>query len=331
MVENTTAFESSSSFSGDDSVLSESQEGEEFDMVSHTASDIHSASSDGQVFMRNGILIVDGSESTTRDGASESVLSIPGTYSLPTDVGTLQGREVMFANHGARKNAWKIPKHVAVAFVSILCFFVYDTYNWRAAHLKLQEQVQAKEATIQRLEKEVEESKMLIQYTDDSEYVTLVDNCWIQAKAKWCDRRKPFKGGLSLPHIFGEAIGEASKLVSKKVNSIKEAMHELPHSASSDLRAATDAVGQASDALSVFVGAAGEAMAAELNEFADSPLDYVTEAVKGASQNNKSRSGATNTESSTTNGDWGKAFKRTAVKVTEAMDDPLSYFEYETS
>lgn len=334
MVENTAAFESSSSLSLGDSLLSESREGD-FEVVSHTASDINSAhrSRGGNFYLGNGILILDGAESNSRNDASESVLSIPGTDSLPTDVGTLHGREVMFQNAESKKNAWTIPKSAAVVFLSMLCYFMYDTYNWRSSSLKLQQQVLEHEATIQRLEYEAEENKKLVEYTDDSDYVTLVDNCWVKAQARWCDKAKPFKGGLSLPLLVGEAIGEAGKIMSKKVSSFKDAMQEIPHSASSEFRAASGAVTQASDVLSVFVEAAGEAMAAELNEFSDNPLDYVAEAVKGASQNSKSQQGAKSLKDvvASASNDWGKAFKWNVVKMTEAMDDPLSYFEYETN
>jgi hypothetical protein len=340
MVENNTAFESSSSFSLGDSIFSESREGE-FEVVSHNdGSDINSGQGppDRNVYIRNGILILDGAESSSRNDASESVFSVPGTDSLPSDVGTLQDQEVMFPNPEFLKKTWTIPKYSGLLFLSVLCSFMYNAYNWHSSSLKLQQQILEHEATIQRLEKEAEESKMLVDDSDESDYITLVDNCWVKAQARWCDKGIPSTGGFSLPFIVGEAIGEASKIMSKKVSLLKDAMQEIPHSASTEFKAATEAVTQVSDVLSIFVGAAGVAMAAELHEFSGNPLDYVAEAVKGASQNSESQQEANAKGlkegmhiASSSSKDWSKAFKRTAVKMTELMDDPLSYFEYETN
>lgn len=312
-------------------------------MVSHYGSDVNSGQGtpDRNVYIRNGILILDGAESSTRNDTSASVFSIPGTDSLPSDVGTLQGQEFTFPNAESRRKTWTIPKYSGLLFLSVLCsFLLYNTYNWRSSSLQFQQQILEHEATIQRLEKEAEESKMIVDDSDESDYITLLDNCWVKAQARWCDKSAPSTpstGGFSLPSMFGEAIGEASKIMSKKVSSLKDAMQEIPNSASTEFKAATEAVTQASDVLSLFVGAAGVAMAAEYLEFSGNPLDYVAEAVKGASQNSESKQEVNakdlkedmNTASSPSN-DWSKAFKRTAVKMTELMDDPLSYFEYET-
>jgi len=265
MVENTAAFESSPSCSLGDSLLGD-QNSTDYEVVSHNGSDIRSASRNA--FVGSGILILNGAGEDTHENGS--VLSVPGTDSLPTDVGTLNGQEIVVP----RKNGWAISKYGAVLLGSVLLALGYTTYTWRLSSLQLQEQIAQQQATIQRLEQEVQESKMQLDFMDESEYVTLFDNCWLKAKARWCDSGAPG----SLPSLFGEA----SKLVTDTMNSFTDSMKEVPQAASSEFKAAADAVTKVTGALSVFVGAAGDAMVAELQEFSDNPMDYMAEAVKGA-------------------------------------------------
>jgi len=267
MVENTTAFESYSSYSLRDSLTGD-QESTDYEVVSHNGSEIRSATDGRNAYVGSGILILDGAEEDTHENGS--VLSVPGTDSLPTDVGTLNGQEVVVP----RRNVWAISKYGAALLGSVLLALGYTAYTWRLSSLQLQEQIAQQRATIERLEQEVQESKMQLDFIDESEYVTLFDNCWLKAKARWCDSGAPG----SLPSLFGEA----SKLVTDTVNSLSDSMKEVPEAASSELKAASDAVTKVTDALSVFVGAAGDAMVAELQEFSDNPLDYMAEAVKGA-------------------------------------------------
>lgn len=277
MVENTTAFENSGSLSLGESLLADSdQNSNDYEVVSHNGSDIRSApeTSTRNSYFGSGILILDGAED---DGVEEngSVLSIPGTDSLPTDVGTVNGH-----HDSSSHRSWSIPKYGILLLSTVLLglgYTSYTTYTWRYSSLKKDEQIAQHLATIQRLEQQVQEKDMALEYFDESDYVTVFDNCWVKAKARWCDKASPG----SFPQIFGDAIGEASKLVTHTVASLTDSMKEVPQAASSEFKAATDAVGKVTDVLSLFAAAAGGAMMAELQEFSDNPMDYMAEAVKG--------------------------------------------------
>eukprot|EP00526_Cylindrotheca_closterium_P017162 CAMPEP_0113616610 /NCGR_PEP_ID=MMETSP0017_2-20120614/8329_1 /TAXON_ID=2856 /ORGANISM="Cylindrotheca closterium" /LENGTH=319 /DNA_ID=CAMNT_0000525931 /DNA_START=181 /DNA_END=1140 /DNA_ORIENTATION=+ /assembly_acc=CAM_ASM_000147 len=280
MVENTTAFENSGSLSLGDSLLLEEDQNSnsnsnEYEVVSHNGSDIRSApeTSTRNAYFGSGILILDGAED---DGVEEngSLLSVPGTDSLPTDVGTLNGQYVSY------RSSWSIPKYAIFLLSTVLLglgYTTYTTYTWRYSSLQKDEQIAQHLATIQRLEQQVQEKDMALEYFDESDYVTVFDNCWVKAKARWCDKGGPG----SFPQLFGGAIGEASKLVTETVASLTDSMKEVPEAASSEFKAAADAVTKVTDVLSLFVGAAGDAMVAELQEFSDNPMDYMAEAVKG--------------------------------------------------
>jgi hypothetical protein len=275
MVENTTAFENSGSLSLGDSLLGEDQNTNDYEVVSHNGSDIRSApeNSTRNSYFGSGILILDGIED---DGVEEngSVLSVPGTDSLPTDVGTVNGQEIP---HRRRS----IPKYGLLLVGTVLLGFGYNWYTWRSSSLqweqKFFEQQATMQATIDRLEQEVQERDLALDYIDESDYITVFDNCWVKAKARWCDKGGPG----SFPQVLGDAIGEASKLVTKTVTSLTGSMKEVPQAASPELKAAADAVNKVTDVLSLIVGAAGDAMAAEFQEFSDNPVDYMAEAVKG--------------------------------------------------
>lgn len=269
MVENTAAFENSGSLSLGDSLLGDDTNTNDYEVVSHNGSEIRSAPehSTRNAYFGSGILILDGVED---DGEEEngSVLSVPGTDSLPTDVGTVNGHEIP---HHRR---WLVSKYGLLLIGTIVLGLVYDSYTWRSTSRKWQEkfaQEQAtnaeQQATIQRLEQERDAA---LDYFDESDYITVFDNCWVKAKARWCDKGGPG----SIPQLLGGAIGEASKLVSSLTGSMKE----VPQAASSEFK---DAVTKVTDALTLFVGAAGDAVAAEFQEFSDNPIDYMAEAVKG--------------------------------------------------
>ncbi|CAJ1954311.1 unnamed protein product [Cylindrotheca closterium] len=275
MVENTTAFENSGSLSlGESLMADEDQNTGDYEVVSHNGSEIRSApeTSTRNAYFGSGILILDGVEG---EGVEEtgSVLSIPGTDSLPTDVGTVNGQDIAY-------RGWTIPKYGIFLLSTVLLglgYTTYTMYTWRSASFLKDEQIAQHLATIQRLEQEVQEKETALGYFDESDYITVFDNCWVKAKARWCDKGGPG----SFPQIFGNAIGEASKLVTDTFASLTDTMKEVPEAASSELKSATDAVNKVTDAFSLFVGAAGDAMFAELQEFSDNPMDYMAEAVKG--------------------------------------------------
>ena len=287
MVENTTAFENSGSLSlGGDSLLLEddplnnndnNSNHNDYEVVSHNGSDIRSApdihSASRNSYFGSGILILDGVED---DGVIEngSVLSVPGTDSLPTDVGTVN-------NEGENPQRRRKVLYGGWLMGTLLfCGLTCAAYTWRSSMLEWQEkfaqqqatleamvQEQATkdataQATIQRLEQVVQEREMALEFFDESEYVTLLDNCWVKAKAKWCDQ-----AGGSFPQFLGGAIGEASKLVTETVTSLTGSMKkDIP---------------KMTGALSLIVEAAGDAVAAEFQEFSENPMDYMAEAVKG--------------------------------------------------
>lgn len=279
MVENTTTFENAGSLSLGDSLLGDDQNTNDYEVVSHNGSDIRSApeTSTRNSYFGSGILILDGIED---DGVEDngSVLSVPGTDSLPTDVGTVNGHEIP---HRSRS----IPKYGLLLVGAILVGLGYTSYTWRSSSLEWQQKFEkfaqeqaALQAKIQRLEQEVQERDLALEYFDESDYITVFDNCWVKAKARWCDKGGPG----SFPQILGDAIGEASKLVTETVTSLTGSMKEVPQAASSEFKAAADAVSKVTGALSLIVGAAGDAVAAEFQEFSDNPMDYMAEAVKGS-------------------------------------------------
>lgn len=286
MVENTAAFENSGSLSLGDSFLGdEDPNSNDYEVVSHNGSEIRSApeNSTRNAYFGSGILILDGVED---DGEEEggSVLSVPGTDSLPTDVGTVNEQEIPH-------RSWSVPKYGLFLFGAALLGLGYTTYTWRSSSLEWQQKFVQQEATmqatiqqkatmqaqIQRLEQEIQERDAALEYFDESDYTTVFDNCWVKAKARWCDKGGPG----SLPQILGGAIGEASKIVTETVTSLTGSMKEVPQAASSEFKAAADAVTKVTGALSLIVGAAGDAVAAEFQEFSDNPMDYMAEAVKG--------------------------------------------------
>jgi hypothetical protein len=328
MVENSTAFESTSSFSLGDSIS----------IVSHTGSDLNSANpnqgsaGDGG----GGILILDGESTCRENEAMSSVLSLPGTFSLPSEIGSIEGTLEEVEDPEA-KNKLTIHKHLAWLLVSIfgltMAISIHGLNYLTKYNLEMQQDLREAKETILTMERELEETKLKskgewIDYSpDEAEYYTLFDNCWIKAKARWCDKKGgPSSGSSSIP-LF---IGEVGKAASETLQSFTEKIMEAESSASSELKEAAETMNQASDAIMKTVGAAGEAIASELQDFADKPLDYFAAAVKGVSSCSERQKAHLNGFKDTVDAfenvtnewgeAWGEAFKRTVAQIQDLLD-----------
>ena len=237
-----------------------------------------------------GLLILDGAESNnTEEIEDESELTIPGTYSLPTDIGTIEQSESGF--QGRRRS--RVKEMVMYGLLATtFSYLLYERSFYRSSTRKLQDELRQTriemEETIQRMENKNREN--IFHSDDDAEYFTILDNCWIKAQTKWCDASVP-TDAFSLPLLFGEKIGEAGNIIAEK---FKEAVREVPGTASKEYKVAAEAMNQASEAF--------------MNDYKDAKrfVSFASDEI-------------------------GKAFKRTAIKMTEIMDNPLSYFDFEPS
>lgn len=396
------SFESQSSFEEfDTSTLNESAAAEGADdaalemdwgVVSTTGSDVgtyaHQSMGTTCEYTDTGILIIDGIDSGSSRNDHPSDLSLPGTESLPSDLGSLSAEnndEVH--NDASRHSAWVISKR-AVYLAGIAAFLVFSVVTglFIRQHYQYRSTMQQLGEKIQQLEKEREEMPQPVwmdgsDISSDSKFFTLLDNCWIKARMKVkfgdCSQNSyglcgaffqnatetigkwfgetfaSLDGGESstsgsnqempslneametmakFPGIMGEAIVSASKAVSEKIASLNLGLE------SED--GAADELIRASEAFAEALHSAGGAMASELNDLGEDPIKYLTEAVGEASQparNAKfSMSGLRNVveKVSAASIGWGEALVQTgetiSVKVIEMMDDPLSYFEFQT-
>lgn len=279
MVENTSAFDSESSSGSFNNTGG-------WGVVSNHGSD--TASVNTQYLDELGLLILDGAESSNAEEIEdESELTIPGTYSLPTDVGTIEQSESGFQGRRSRVKELVLYGLLATTF----SYLLYERSFYRSSTRKLRDELRQTriemEETIQRMESKNREN---IFHSDDEEYFTILDNCWIKAQTKWCDASVP-TDAFSFPLLFGEKIGEVGNIIAEK---FKEAVKEVPGSASKEFKVAAEAMNQASEAF--------------MNDYKDAKI-FVSSA----------------------SDEIGKAFKRTAIKMTEIMDNPLSYFDFEPS
>jgi hypothetical protein len=195
------SFESQSSFEEfDSSTLNESSAGGTDDalemdwgVVSTTGSDVGNygqRSGSTSEYIGNGILILDGVDSNANRNDHSSDFSLPGTESLPSDIGSLSADNNEDVNVAAapETNTWVITKRVVylAGFAAFFVFsvvtglFVHQHYAYRTTMQQLGEK-------IQQLEKEREEmpQQKWMDGSDigsDSSFFTLLDNCWIKAK-----------------------------------------------------------------------------------------------------------------------------------------------------
>jgi len=197
------SFESPSSFEDLDSVSHESGAGTDaasrdddiagWGVVSTTGSEAGGSGreSAGMVngeYIGEGILIMDGMDSTvSRDGLT-SDLSIPGSASFPSDIGSLTAEQSGETNVFDLRSTLQVNKRV-IFFVGCFVFFAFSAVGglFVRQHYRYQSTVQQLGEKIQQLEKEKEELALPPWIEEDdveteSSLFTLLDNCWVKAK-----------------------------------------------------------------------------------------------------------------------------------------------------
>jgi hypothetical protein len=149
-------------------------------------------------FFNSGVLILDGANSSSMDELTENGyfdLSIPGTDSLPTDIGTLGDNGYSLGDeesvdHCAHAHSRKRLAMLLLLLLPVvgavvgLGFLFQERNSWRTSALRLEQEIERLEMESQkRLEQEIERLATLDweETTDNS--VTLLDNCWLKAKA----------------------------------------------------------------------------------------------------------------------------------------------------
>lgn len=155
--------------------------------TSSVAYEQRSTGTGGSEYIGNGILILDGLDSgNSRNENHSSDLSVPGTDSLPSDIGSLTGEN----NEEARvaENEWVISKRVVfVACLAALALFSLVSGLLIRQHFMYRSTMQQLGEKIQQLEKEREEMPQPAWIdeegiTNESRFFTLLDNCWVKAK-----------------------------------------------------------------------------------------------------------------------------------------------------
>jgi hypothetical protein len=369
----------------------------------------------------SGLLIVDGVDSTLsgrhhRNNANSN-FSIPGTDSLPTDIGSLDGADHLLDmeiedTRGRMRGFCKRP--VLMLLVPVVCigmaglgYLVKERNTWRSSTLRLEEEIQRLERDSERIKNTCEASWDQGQPDETSNLFTLVDNCWLQAKAdiqlgacsfekkdkikelsesfkgkweamwkaasnlntefgnegspegdggksetpqrEWSDRVDATFDIPSVPSCFGEAFFAASVTLSAKMADLwgksKRTKGEVDNASTDSLEEAVDGLSTATMAINEAMTAASDALSFEIQELSKNPSTYLADvardAMKDASYSVKSgrvtMQGLFDAAAgvSSASWTWGEAATDTseavAVKVTEFMDDPLSYFEFEST
>ena len=372
--------------------------------------------------LNSGVLIVDGVDSTLSGrhhrNNENSNFSIPGTDSLPTDIGSLDGADHLLDfeiedTRGRMRALGKRP--ILMLLVPVVCctaaglgYLVKERNTWRSSAMRLEEE-------IQRLERESERIKNTFEASWDqqgqpdktSDLFTLVDNCWLQAKAdiklgacgfekkdkikelsesfkgkwedlwnaasnlntesenegspegdgsksdtlhrEWNDRVDGTFDMPSVPSSFGEAFATASEALSSKMAEFwgesKREKEEDGNALTSDLDEAVDNLSTATMALNEAMATASNALSFEIQELSKNPSTYLADVARDAM---KKASYTAKSERVTMQGlfaaaavvsaaslAWGEAAtdasEAVSVKVTEIMDDPLSYFEFQST
>ena len=149
-------------------------------------------------FMNSGVLILDGIESSLGDPTIEAStrneildLSIPGTDSLPTDVGSLDGRDQLMdvASEGDRgRTHFMGASSMLWLLVPVICssiagmgYLLHERNTWRSSALRLELEIQRLELESERIRNSCENAPW--EETPPSKLITILDNCWVQAKA----------------------------------------------------------------------------------------------------------------------------------------------------
>jgi len=359
--------------------------------------------SDGSsVYVGPGFLILEGESGS---GNEITNLSIPGTYSLPTEIDTLSvGNFGSEANDGQtitlRKRSFFICSlSMAALLTGTLGLLLWERRNLHSFTAELGQEIKRLEfenaleleKEIGRLEQEKQDIKDSCSSTpiwddapgeDQPDDFTIIDNCWLKAKASvqfgpcsdetknsfndfktnaWRELREMWNGTSSfnkatyLATMAGlgqgssaedadkvrasafpgyEAFGLSDKMFTTQAMGDKESAIKF------DFEEAKASLTQASEAVSEAVLAVTEAMASSIKDISHDPVTHLAAALKSASH-------AAEKDPITMNGivGAGKAFSSASVamgkvmtetsdilsvKVSEMMEDPLSFFEFET-
>jgi len=324
---------------------------------------------DSSEYIDNGVLILPGIEGSTIIEPSDFSIpfSIPteiGTLHEEND----QLIDSIKASH-KRKLFLSLILVLGVSSIC-LGFLRRERNSWRSSAQELEEKIQLLEREKLELKSSCESPPEWAESLwDDVDQITILDNCWVKAKANIklgaCgDETKENVESLAKKtwETWGSLWNDMSNLdavVTGVVgHTLQKTLMDLQSGTSPDdqtdngeeesekpdMSSFPFALGEAiatASALTEAVSAASESMAFEIKELSDDPLKYLASVVKGASHAAQSERvtmkgllDAVNAVSSASK-TLGEAFAETTSEVVSAvmtgiMDDPLSFFEYDT-
>jgi hypothetical protein len=153
-----------------------------------------------------------------------------------------------------------------------------------------------------------------------------------------------------VPLAFGVAFAAASETLSAKMaefwgESKRTKGEEVGSASTAVLDEAVDGLSTATMALNEAMAAASNALSFEIQELSKNPSTYLADVARGAMKDasHTAKSGRVTMQGlfdaatvvSSASLAWGEAAtdasEAVSVKVTEMMDDPLSYFEFQST
>jgi hypothetical protein len=331
-------FESETSFNGSDSVGSFDDmlgtfvnTGEDCGVVSHNGSDMDQQQvSDGSDGCGSGVMIL----AAIDNGSSRNEtfdLSIPGTDSLPTDVGSLSESNEDLGLHdhyGHPRHSRLLRKRsIFLLSVSALCmgpagliFLLRERNSYRSSVHKLEQEIQRLQDEKQEIKTSCESPPWMEKEEKESEYFTIFDNCWIKAKANV---------------QVGECSEKASELPQSVFSMFMGVMSELlegtchPDSPPSDQESdsekeETKGFEQASKIISSFPLVVGEAIVTASKTFSKTrePIDGTGE---NATPDHEAATDSLSEASEALSGAINAVGEVMASEMKELSDDPLHY------
>lgn len=185
------SFESEISFQGSNDSLDGVNEmgsfsnSDEWGIVSNTETEMSDRFPlDVIGYTGSGVLILDGESSTPYD---PSDLSFPGTYSLPTEIGSLSEIPDNFRDPWATRKRQLFIVSILVLIVGS-GFLYHERNSWRSSAERLEEELHRLEQEKRRVEEEMirmksSEKPEWAPKNENPDLITIIDNCWIKAKA----------------------------------------------------------------------------------------------------------------------------------------------------
>ena len=289
-------------------------------VVSTTESDAVSgwrSSGTSREYIGQGILIVDGIDSATSRNEPSSNLSLPGSDSIPSDLGSLS-EDLSVDKH----NVWLVNKRM-IYLVSSLVMLAFSAVTGLLIrqHVRYQSAMQELGEKIHQLEKEKEEVPQPSwlgdgALGDSSTFFTLLDTCWIKAKMN-----------LKFGDCSENSFGLCGEFVSHATDSLKawfvENIPEMEGERMLD-QAGTDGTHGQQDiltALAKYPDIIGEAMVSASKAVSEmmTKLNLAVDGAEGASDDLISASEAFS--------DATKSAKdAVAYNFNEFVKDPIRYF-----